>query len=258
MQNQQSTKQTSEESVGEIEEKKIGIRVKVAQVKGERIEEQLNKTIQSIIESKLGKDREVKECILDPSMFPFLADLEQTDLETIWIVDTFFKSEPDPKKLEKLIRRWTTREVNVNNLMSIFNAGKVGKAQIKFITERNTDREILDYIKSKIQQTKVKDKGVIGDAVGKMIGFAKETGNIIVSKGKKLPYYAKKAGMYVIDTSNKFIDRKEDFFNKLTGGKTKKSRGLRLIGGTILSFAIGTLFPPAGIALELGLLTVDP
>lgn len=221
------------------------------------------------------------ECILDPSLLPYLSEFSNSEYKTIFLPDTFLQLIEDPDLFEDVISIWTRKKPNLTYVIDTLTSKKLGKSKIKFITQNDVDPKIysnfFESVKNcyevkqkatrrakKISKNNDKEKsrkekilGLASDIGGKVAGFAHKSGNVIIGFGKGTWNIAKKGVGYVIDGSNKFVKKKKKYFDKLTGKKRKKTTGIRWVGGVILVIfgpATGYLSIPPGLTL----MGIDP
>ena len=124
--------------------------------------------------------------------------------------------------------------------------------KFELITKEMIDMETYDSCYHKIVEKDLlielsPEFNLIGDIVGKMLGFAKRSKAPILMLNQRLVRFIKKE-IPIFDTANMFVDKKQQFFSRFI--PLKRSRGVRWF----LGITVGTAISPIGFILAV----IDP
>ena len=116
--------------------------------------------------------------------------------------------------------------------------------------KRNKNEKPSKSLKEKIIEA-------ASDLGGKIAAFAHKTKMVILGVGKSSWNIMKKGVNYAIDGSNRYMDSKRAYFEKLFGKKLRKTRSLRWSTGIVL-VVTGPYTGFIGVVPGLVLLALDP
>lgn len=210
----------------------------------------------------LGFDKESK-AIIDISVYPELGkmlEIGRTDFQqTYYFPDTITKLVLKAKENEqyyyfitKLLTRWTHKYIDFKMIDKIFIEKEFPMAKIELITEDIIDKEVYSFCyKNFVSKDLVIEFSprfnLVGDLIGKILGFAKKSKTPILMMNQRLVHDVKKL-IPTFDTANMFVDRKQRFFGKFI--PLKRTRGVRWFVG----ITVGTMVSPVGFILAV----IDP
>ncbi len=227
------------------------------------MERNLDNIIYNIINLVEELERE-NRAILDISVYPKLSEIVETQRKSntspvYYIPDTIpllLKKAKENEQyyffLSKLFAKWTQRLVNLRLLNRIFIEREYGNLKFELITKEMIDKETYSFCYHKIVDRDLlielsPEFNLIGDIIGKMLGFSKRNKVPILMLNQRLVRYIKKE-IPIFDTANMLVDRKERFFSKFI--PLKRTRGIRWL----LGITVGSVFSPIGFILTV----IDP
>jgi len=210
----------------------------------------------------LELDRE-RRAILDISVYPELHKMLETGRfdfsPTYYFPDTIAKLLSMAKENEqyyyfitKLFSRWTQRYIDIRLLNEILVEKEFPQAKIELITKEVVDEKVYSFcyenFVSKDLVVELSPKfNLIGDIIGKMLGFAKKSKTPILMKNQRLVRDVKKL-IPIFDAANMFVDQKQSFFSRIL--PLERTRGIRWFIG----ITVGTMINPIGFVLAV----IDP
>lgn len=155
--------------------------------------------------------------------------------------------------MTKLFTRWTQRYIDFSILNRIFIKKEFPEGKIKLITEDIIDEEVYsfcyeNFISKDLMVDLSLEFNLIGDILGKVLGFAKKSKTPILMLNQRLVNDIKRL-IPVFDTANTFVDKKRTFFRKFMP-HLERTRGIRWFIG----ITVGTVISPAGFVLTV----IDP
>ena len=204
------------------------------------------------------------KAILDISVYPELSWIpDPTRLNffpTYYFPDTianlFLRAKENKQYhyfMTKLFTRWTKRAIDFKALDKTFFKKELPPAKIELITKEMVDRKVYSFCyenfvyKDFIVELSPRFN-VVGDIIGKMLGFAKQSKAPILMTNQRLVRDVKKL-IPILETANIFVDKKQRLWGRFRP-ILKNTRGVRwLIGITV-----GTVISPAGIVFAV----IDP
>jgi hypothetical protein len=216
-----------------------------------------------------------KEVILDLSTFPELEkilaknleikDEHNKDIIVYCIPDTIQKillkakeNHEYSKYLEKLFKKWTNKWIDIQYLNKIFIENKELPQHIKLIHFEDVDKKTYDYCNEKI-----KIKGLIielspkfnliGDIVGKILGYARKVNAPIIAFNQKLLKIAKTIPQLITN----LIKNKKEFLSKHIPYLQEISRAHTVVSIIIETSGFFTDIPYAS-QVDLILYVFDP
>jgi len=227
------------------------------------MENNVDNIIQSITKMINGFEHE-NRVVLDISIYPELSKIVETrrrlDITPIYYfpdtIPLLLRKAKENEQyyffLSKLFTKWTYRLIDLRLLNEVFIERKLDISEFKLITEEMVDMETYDFCYHKIVEKDLlielsPEFNLIGDIVGKILGFAKRSKVPILMLNQRLVRYIKKE-IPVFDMANMFVDRKQQFFSRFI--PLKRTRGVRWI----LGITVGTAISPIGFVLAV----IDP
>jgi len=215
------------------------------------------------IKAKILELKSEDKAILDIPAYPGLTQLleiEDSNFQpTYYIPDTISILLRKAKENEqyyyfitKLLTRWTQRYIDIRLLNKIFVEKEFSKAKIEFITKEDVDEKVYSFcyknFVSKDLVVELSPKfNLIGDIIGKILGFAKISETPILMMNQRLVREVKKS-IPILDAANMFVDQKQKFFSKII--PLERIRGIRWFIG----ITVGTIINPVGFILTV----IDP
>ncbi len=227
------------------------------------MEKNVDDIIQSIADMIKDFEKE-NRVIIDLSAYPELPNIVQAQ-KRLDIIPVYYVPDTIPmllKKakeneqyyffLSKLFTKWTTRFIDLRLLNKIFIEREYDILKFELITKEMIDIETYEFCYNKIMEKELlielsPEFNLIGDIIGKILGFAKKSKVPILMLNQKLVRYIKKE-IPIFDTANMFVDKKQQFFSRFI--PLKKTRGIRWFIG----ITIGTAISPIGFILAV----IDP
>ena len=234
----------------------------------------MKENIDDILHNVIEKFEFGNRVVLDISAYPELSKIveakERQDV-IYYIPDTIpllleeaEKEEQYYSFLSKLFTKWTQRSIDLKLLNKIFIERKYNNLKFKLITKEMIDEETYNFcydrivkkdllitlpreLKRKLNFEPGSKFNLIGDIIGKILGFAKKNKVPILMQNQKLVRYVKKE-IPVFDTANIFIDKKQCFFSRFI--PLRRTRGIRWIIG----ITVGAKISPVGFILAV----IDP
>jgi len=206
-----------------------------------------------------------KEAIIDISVFPELnkmVEVGRINFKPVYYIpDTiyklFTKAEIDVQYyqfISDLLRKWTIRTVDFRLLSKISREKEIGGIKFEPITREVVDRKVYEFCYEKFKDEKLIAElspkiNILGDVIGKILGFAKRAKIPILMLNRKLEIMIREV-IPVFDAANTFVDKKQEFFSAFI--PVKRTRGVRWFIG----FVTGLTLPsnPAGLVLAV----IDP
>ena len=220
--------------------------------------------VSSNIRDKVLELEGEKRAILDVSTYPALGRMSQTNLPgsfvTYYVPDTIAKLLSRGKEdrqyyyfMTRLFTRWTRRYIDLGILDRMFIERKYPGAKVELITEEIVDKEVYSFcyknFVSKDLIVELSPKfNLVGDIIGKILGFAKKSGVPILMMSQRLVRDVKVL-IPIFEAANTFFDHKHSFFVRLIPG-IERTRGIRWIIG----ITIGVAISPVGFVLAV----IDP
>ncbi|MFA6362371.1 hypothetical protein [Methanoregula sp.] len=210
------------------------------------------------------------QSILDLSTYPFLEKIisqkEQANQQEFCIPDTIpkllSKAVDDPRyyyAITKLFSQWTRREVDLQFLSKLLlSENKLPNIKIKIIQMDDVDPEVYRYCYDNIVNKKLVVEfspkfNILGDIIGKMLGYAKKTKTPLLMFNDKLVKLVKSIPVFL----NNSLKVKQEFFSKRIP-HLEYGRGVRFYLGIVLE--MGTAVYSIPLASEAGyiLMILDP
>jgi len=213
---------------------------------------------------------EKNEAILDISAYPELGRILQASTldtypTTYFLPDTIDKllsvARRNPQYyyfLTKLFTRWTQRYIDFRILGKALAEKEQPHVNIQLITEEMIDREtyLLCYEKFVAKDLFVELSprlNLVGDIIGKMLGFAKKSRVPILMMSRRLIREIREE-IPIFETANMFADSKRRMFQRLIPN-LEKTRGIRwFVAFTveIVGFSVaGPVAAPLGFVLTI-------
>lgn len=182
------------------------------------------------------------EAIIDISVYPELIKMRgKNDLyPTYYFPDTIKKlilqEEKYKEFLQRLIRKWTKRYVDFELLKNIFIKEGIPWARIKVITKDMVDEEVYSFCYEKFTLKELEISfspkfNLLGDLIGKILGFAKKSGIPILMRNQTLVRFVKKSIIGVFGF-NIFVDKKQEILEKYI--PLRKTRFIRWLIGVAI------------------------
>lgn len=216
------------------------------------------------IEKRMKEFESEHNAILDLSVFPDLKKIiEQKRINlamTYYIPDTIQRLLKRAKKdsqyyylTTRLLGEWTRRTIDLKFLSEVLVREKNIEINIEFITEEMVDKKTFlfchENFSIKSLTTEFSPRyNLLGDIVGKTLGFARKSGYPILMLNGKLVRIIR-GKIPIFDAATMFVDRKQDFFRKSIP-YYDRSRGARWLVGT----TVGITISPIGFILAV----IDP
>jgi hypothetical protein len=209
------------------------------------------------------------QLILDLSTYPFLEKIitksAQNNQQIYCIPDTLplllIKAKGNPQYysyITKLFLKWTKREIDIQYFSEIFHDSSRLPNNIKLIGKDDVDPEIYNYCYQNIVIKELTVEfspkfNIIGDLIGKMLGYAKKTKTPILMFNQRLVKIAKSFPVLL----NNSLKLKQEFLVKRLP-HLEYGQGIRFYIGFILE--IGNSFISIPLAREAGyiLIILDP
>lgn len=227
------------------------------------MEKDVDNIIQSITNMIKGFEHE-NRVVLDISVYPELSKIveiqRRLDITPVYYIpDTIplllRKAKENEQYyffLSKLFTKWTHRLVDLRLLNKVFIEKEYDILKFELITKEMIDIKTYDFCYHEIVEKDLlielsSEFNLIGDIVGKILGFAKKSKVPILMLNQRLVRYIKKE-IPIFDTANMFVDRKQQFFSRFI--PLKRSRGVRWF----LGITVGTAISPIGFVLAV----IDP
>lgn len=201
--------------------------------------------------------------ILDISVYPELPQLlniKRLEFTPIYYVpDTipFLLSKAKENEqyyyfLSKLFTRWTQRYIDLRLLNKVLVEKQTDQIKFELITKEMIDKEVYDFCYQKLVAKDLlvelsPEFNLVGDIIGKILGFAKRHKTPILMLNQRLVRYIKKE-IPIFDTANMFVDKKQQIFSNFI--PLRRTRGIRWFIG----ITIGTAISPVGFVLAV----IDP
>jgi len=205
------------------------------------------------------------EVILDVSTFPELdkiVKIRRIDFKPVYYIpDTIYKLFTKAEKdiqyyqfITDLFRKWTTRTVDFNLLYKIFREKKINEMKFELITRDMVDSEVYKFCYEKLRDKNLivelsPETNVLGDVIGKILGFAKKSQVSILMLNRKLVTLIRGV-IPVFDAANTFVDKKQEFFSRFI--PVKRARGVKWFIGIAIGLTLTN--HPAGVVLAI----IDP
>lgn len=207
--------------------------------------------------------------ILDLSTYPFLEKIisknENHPFQYYCIPDTipllFSKAKDNPQYysyITKLFSKWTSRDVDIQYLSELFHDLNQLPKNIKIIGKNDVDPDVYAFCHENI---KIKDLvvefspklNIIGDIIGKILGYALKTKTLILMVNQRLVKLVKSIPVFLNNT----LKLKQEFLAKRIP-YLDYGRGVRFYIGIILE--MGGSVIPIPLANEVGyfLMVLDP
>lgn len=206
-----------------------------------------------------------KEAILDISVFPELnkiVEVSRFDFKPVYYIpDTvyklFIKAKTDVQYYQlitDLFRKWTTRSIDFRLLSRISHEKEIGGIRFVPITKEMVDMEVYEFCYERFVDEKLFAElsprtNVLGDIIGKILGFAKRSKIPILMLNRKLATMVRGV-IPVFDATNIFVDKKQKFFSAFI--PVKRTRGVRWFICLVINLTLPS--NPAGVVLAV----VDP
>ena len=227
------------------------------------MEKNVDNIIHNITNTFKGFEHE-NRVVLDISVYPELSKFVETrrrsDITPVYYVpDTIPRLLRKAKEneqyyffLSKLFTKWTYRLIELRLLNKIFIEKEYDVLKFELITKEMVDMNIYEFCYQKIVKKDLlielsSEFNLIGDIVGKILGFAKRSKIPILMLNQKLVSFIKR-GIPIFDTANIFVDKKQQFLSKFI--PLKRTRGVRWF----LGITVGTAISPLGFILTV----IDP
>ena len=198
--------------------------------------------------------------ILDLSMYPELNNIIKTqrlDFTPIYyfpdtIAKLFLKAKENEQYyyfISRLFAKWTQRPVDFRLLNKIFKEKRLNQIKIELITDELIDREVYSFCyKTFISKDLLVELSpqfnLVGDIIGKILGFAKKSKTPILMLNRKLIRFVREE-IPIFDAANMFVDKKQEFFSRFI--PLRRTRGIRWFVG----ITVGTSVPPIGFVLAV-------
>lgn len=217
--------------------------------------------IDDYIRRLLVKLGEKKEAIIDISAYPELSEIIGKNAYTYYFPDTIKKlilqGENYREILQRLIKKWTKRNVDFELLENIFIKEEIPSARIKIITKDMVDEYVYSFCYEKFTLKELEISfspkfNLLGDLIGKILGFAKISATPILMRNQKLVRFIKKSIIGVFNL-NIFIDEKQKFFGRII--PLEETRFIRWLIGAVMQF---TEFSRFYNYLNIILILIDP
>ncbi len=225
--------------------------------------EDIDDITQTVIDLIKGIEYE-NRVVLDISVYPELPNIMEVqrrrDAATIYYIpDTIplllNKAKENEQYyffLSKLFTKWTQRFIDVRLLNKIFVENEYDNLKFELITKEMVDIETYEFCYNKFAEKDLfielsPEFNLVGDIVGKILGFAKKSNIPILMLNQKLVRYVKKE-IPIFDTANMFVDKKQEFFSRFI--PLRRTRGIRWFIG----ITVGTAISPIGFVLAV----IDP
>jgi len=202
--------------------------------------------------------------VLDVSVYPELSKIIEVQ-RILDITPVYYVPDTIPMLLEKakeneqyyfflskLFIKWTQRFIDLRLLNKIFIEKEYHTLKFEVITKEMIDLGTYNFCYHKIIEKDLlielsPEFNLIGDIVGKILGFAKRNKVPILMLNQKLVRYVKKE-IPIFDTANMFVDKKQHFFSRFI--PLRRTRGVRWFIG----ITVGTAISPIGFILAV----IDP
>lgn len=218
----------------------------------------------SHIENRVLKLEGRSRAILDISVYPELSRILEIKKSNFYptyyfpdtIVDLLLKAKANDQYyyfMTRLFTRWTQRYIDFKILDKIFVKKEFPQAKIELITKEMIDMKVYSFCcKNFVSKDLVielsPEFNLVGDIIGKILGFAKKSETPILMMNQRLVRYAKKL-IPVFETANMFVDEKQRFFRKFIP-HLENTRGIRWLIGITVGIAVN----PVGFVF----MVVDP
>jgi len=215
-----------------------------------------------------------QQFILDISTFPVLDEIVSSAKEsgretTLFIPDTIKKVLSSKKYFpyfEKLVKSWTRKKVDFKLLRKIITDTKKGHVKIKYITRKDVDDDVYLYCYKEISQKNLEVRfsppfNLLGDAIGKIIGFSKKKKMEILMHGKSLlTKIQNKISLFLISAKEFPGDKKKFFQERLPLLKHDNVKWYVSIVIASSSLALGSVeLAAAGIGISgMVFVAIDP
>jgi len=210
----------------------------------------------------LELDRE-RRAILDVSVYPELhkmLEARRFDFSpTYYFPDTIAKLLSMAKENKqyyyfttRLLTRWTQRYIDLRMLDKIFVEKEFPQAKIELITKEIIDEKVYsfcyeNFVSKDLIVELSPEFNLVGDIIGKILGFAKKSKTPILMMNQRLVRDIKKL-IPIFEAANTFVDQKQRFFGNII--PLERTRGIRWFIG----ITVGTMVNPVGFVLAV----IDP
>jgi len=219
----------------------------------------------SDIEDTILKLEGESRAILDISVYPRLSRMLETQrldfYPTYYFPDTIanllLRAKEDERYYRfilKLFSRWMPKckSIDLDLLNNIFIKKEFPRAKIELITKEIVDGETYSFCYENFVcddlVVELSPKfNLLGDMIGKILGFAKKSGSPILMMNQRLIRDVRGV-IPIFETANMFVNRKQKFFSKFI--PIKKTRGARWFIGITIGSKIG----PVGFVFAV----IDP
>ena len=224
----------------------------------------MNENMIPDINERIKELKSENKAILDISVYPEFSttyeNLTLDEVSTYYIPDTLPTLLKKAKAnlqysytLSRLLMRWTQRSVDLKSLEEIFTEKKFHGSKIEFITKELVDQKVYSFCYENFAPedflVEFSPKlNLLGDIIGKILGFAKKTKYPILMLNQRLKREIEGV-IPIFNTANMFIDQKERFFSRIIP-YLRETRGVRWF----IAFTVGAEVSPVGFVLAI----VDP
>lgn len=154
--------------------------------------------------------------------------------------------------ITRLLIKWTRRYIDFKILDQIFIEKEYPHAKVKLITEDTIDKDVYSFCyKNFVSKDLVIEFSpkfnLMGDLIGKILGFAKKSKTPILMRNQTLIRYVRKL-IPIFEAANLFVDQKQKFFSRFI--PLKETRGIKWLVG----ITVGVIVHPIGFVLAV----IDP
>ena len=210
------------------------------------------------IESEIEGLQKKNHVILDISSYPELTrlvNMAKLDFsKTYYVPDTIVELLNKDKYyfITRLFNKWTRRDIDLMLLKEVLTKKEDKPLNVKIITKEMVDLETYNFCYNTVVEKDLvletsPEFNLLGDIIGKILGFAKKKSAPILMSNQRLARFIKK-DIPIFYAANVFIDKKQEFFSKFI--PLKKTRGVRWF----IALTIGTFLSPVGFILAV----IDP